>query len=70
MKGHNLDWKKKKAKRAPPTRKEKEVEGMEPVIAEHANQYTATSFSFHNMRVILENMSNLGFMNCQTRVVN
>jgi hypothetical protein len=23
----------------------------------------------HNMRVTLENMSNLGFMNCQTRVV-
>jgi hypothetical protein len=45
MKDHNLDWKKKneKEKSAPPRQKQK-VEEIEPVIAEHVSQCTATSF--------------------------
>ena len=42
MKGHNLDWKKNKRKEHPPQKKE--VEEIEPVIAEHASQCTATPF--------------------------
>jgi hypothetical protein len=45
MKDHNLEWKKKKWKRKeqPPRQKQK-VEEIEPVIAEHVSQCTATSF--------------------------
>jgi hypothetical protein len=46
MKDHILDWKKNKKikpKRAPPLPK-KEVVEIEPVIAEHVSQCTATSF--------------------------
>jgi hypothetical protein len=41
MKGHNLDW--KKNEKGNPL-KEKEVEEIEPVIAEYASHCTATSF--------------------------
>ena len=41
MKGHNLDW--KKTEKSTPFPPKKEVEEIEPVIAEHASQCTATS---------------------------
>ena len=46
MKDHILDWKKKqknKTEKSTPLPK-KEVVEIEPVIAEHVNQCTATSF--------------------------
>ena len=43
MKGHNLDWKKKREGHPPPSKK-KEVKEIEPVIAEYASHCTATSF--------------------------
>jgi len=49
MKGHNLDWKKKENSTTPHPPKKKEVEEIEPVIAEHASQCTFLQLHFVNI---------------------